>query len=199
MVMSLSFKVDGLRPLLNTFQQLPGECRTAVLIPAAKRASRTMVRSIARYTPFNKRMRKTAKPHMRDSLTSVVEDYSKTQTVVAVVGNESGQAPHAHLVEEGTKPRWTNHKTQYRRMAVRARQIIKKGKVRWVTEKQKKSIGSFIKDKRKPTWYRGRMPAYHPVARGIKACEATVGQQLKKDIESGLTRELTQFKIARGT
>lgn len=177
---------------------MPEQCRASILIPAARRAGKTIEHSIARFIPFNRRTKRKAKPHYRDAMSSVVREYQKTQSVVVLVGAESGQVPHAHLVEDGTGPRYTNHKTKYRRMSVRARQIIKNGKAKTVVEKERKSIGSFVRKNKKPTFYRGIMPAYHPVKRGIQAIQGTISQQLRNDIEMGIKRVFTESKLARG-
>ena len=197
MVMTIAFQIDGLRELVRTLDQMPAVCRSRVLVPAAERAGKTLVKAIARLTPYNmNRKRGVRAYHYRDVLNSVVRDYPKTQSVVLVVGPESGKAPHAHLVEDGTKQRFTNSKPKYMRMKVRARQIIKNGRLRWVTETEKKSIGSLERKKGKPRLNRGRMPAFHSLQRGVSSIELEVGNQLKADITSGITRELTQFRIA---
>lgn len=196
MATSVQMQIDGLKPLLRTLRQMPDIMSSRVLVPAAMRGARRIASGIRKFIPIQRRMRKPH-THYRDAVTQVVREYKNTHSVVAVIGAESGLAPHAAIVEEGTKDRWTNHKSRYRKLAVRVRPIIKAGRLRYVTEKQRQSIGSFQKKNKKPTYYRGRMPAFHPIARGVESTKSDVGTQLKADIESGIKREFTEAQIGR--
>ena len=190
---SFGLKIEGMQGLLNSFNQLPPACRDQVLLPAVRRASKTMERAIRPFIPRGHR-RKT-KPHYQDALLAVVRSYPKTQSITAIIGAESGVVPHKHLVEEGTKARWTNHKSQYKKIAVRAKQIIKRGKLKWVVDRKRQSIGSFAKKNKRPTFYRGIMPAFHSVRRGVKSCEGSVASQLKTDIQDRLGRLLASMQV----
>jgi len=197
MAIEVKFDLKGIQPLIKSLQVMPAMARTLILHSAANKAGKTIANSIRKKVPYQAKQRKPAL-HYRDVVTNVVRDYPTTDSVVAVIGAESRTAPHAHLVEEGTGPRFTNHKTQYRRMAVRARTVIKKGRAVTVVEKERKSIGSFQKKNKRPVYYRGRMPAFHPVKLGLDAVRSQVVTQLENDIRAGITREFTEAKIARG-
>jgi hypothetical protein len=199
-----TINVSGLKPLLRAIEQMPEKCRMRILQPTGVRAGRMVASAIRPLIPVQQRMRKPH-THYRDAMTSVAREYPKTQAVVVVVGPESRQAPHAHLVEFGTGPRFIGHKTQYRKTAIRVRQRIVKGQLRHVTEKERKSIGSFLKKGKKNqilfnlgSLNRGRMPAFRSMSRGISAIESRVRQQIESDIRSGITRELAEAQIARG-
>lgn len=196
MVQSISIKID-VQPLLRALQQLPEKCRVRVLVPAANKAARRIASAVRKLVPVQKKMRKPH-THYRDAVTQVVRDYPRTESIVAVIGAESGVSPHAHFVEDGTNQRWTNMRSRYRRMSIRARAIIKGGRVRFVTEQERKSIGSFLRKNKKPSFNRGRMPAFHSVAKGVKAAESAVAMELKTSIETGIKRELVEDQIARG-
>jgi hypothetical protein len=195
----------GIRQLVGALREMPAAARTRILVPAATKGARAIASSIRKFIPVQKRMSKPH-THYRDAVTQKVAEYIDRNIVTAFVGAESGIAPHAHLVEDGTGPRGTNHKTRYVRTAIRARLILKKGKLQYKTDRARKSVGSFLKSKSQASknkfslgvYFRGRMPAFHPVVRGLAAVEGQVAAQLKTDIQAGITRELTEAKLARG-
>ena len=198
--MTFQMKLEGMKPLLNALDQMPVVMRSNVIVPAVTKGAKTIEKAIAPLIPYNNKRsgRKGRHAHYRTSLMSVVRQYPLTESVVGVVGAESGRAPHSILVEDGSKPRFTNSKPTYRRIATAAKTVIKHGKLFTKVVKQRKSIGSVIRKKNKPQHYRGVMPAFHPVARGVRASQATVQSQLVADITSGITRELTAAKLQRG-
>lgn len=203
MAVAVSFDLTGIKPLLRSLQSMPEIVRTRVLMPAAARAGKTLERSIANLIPVQKfsgrfGRKKKGKSHYRNVMTNVVREYKSNGSVVVVVGAESGTAPHAILVEKGTVQRFTNSKTKYQRVAVRAKTIIKNGKAKVVVEKSKQSVGSFGKKNKLPRLNRGRMPAFRPIQRGVDAAKATVASQLASDISRNITAELTAAKLSRG-
>ncbi len=203
MATAVSLNITGLQPLLRSLDQLPDAMRMRVLLPAAKNAGQIIERAIAPLIPVQRftgrRGRKAkGKMHYRNAMTHAVRDYPATSSVVTIVGAESGKAPHAHLVEDGTAPRFTNHKTRYKRVAVGQRWVIKNGKAKQVDDRQRVSDGSHAKKNKRKANYRGQMPAFKPVARGVAACQSSVASRLKSDITTGITSELTAAKLSRG-
>lgn len=188
---SVSLDISGIKPLLRALDQMPEACHKVVLIPAAQKAGLTLSKSIS---SLIKKTKKTKPYHYKTSVTSVVRDYEKSHSVVLIVGAASRQAPHAHLVEDGTKQRFTNSRPKYRRTAIEAKLTVHKGRLVHRTNYAKKSIGSFIKNKKRPQLNRGIMPATHPVEIGVKAVTAAVAVNLKKDIELGITTMVQNYR-----
>lgn len=198
--MTFEMKLTGMQPLLRALDQMPVVMRARVVVPAVTKGIKTIERTIRPLIPFNRRRqgRKGRHAHYQTSLTSVVRDYPLTESVVGVVGAESGKIPHAVLVEDGTRQRFTNSKAVYRRLPTGVRTVIKNGQPRTKVVRRKQSIGSVQRRKNKPQRNRGVMPAFHPMKRGLDSSESTVRSNLEADIRSGITRELTASKLARG-
>ena len=202
--MTFGMTITGLKELKRALDQMPLAMRIRVIVPAVTRGIKKVEWAIAPLIPVQQsgvklrsRMakRRRQSDHYRNVLTSVVREYPATDAVIGVVGAESGRAPHSILVEKGTRPRFTNSKPTYRMMAVRTKTIIKNGRIVTKSVRERQSTGSTIRRKNKPQHYRGIMPAFHPVERGVKASEAGVMTQLAEDLRSGITRELTAAKL----
>ncbi|NBW09971.1 MAG: hypothetical protein EBR82_18290 [Caulobacteraceae bacterium] len=203
--MTFQMTLTGMKPLVNALRQLPFAMQVRVIVPAVTKGAKTIERAIAPLIPVNsKKMRRNGlgklrhSGHYRNMLTSVVRQYPATDSVVGVIGAESGKAPHSILVESGTRQRFTNSKPTYRRMATSVKTVIKNGRPVTKVVRQKQSTGSVIRRKNKPQHNRGIMPAFHPVQRGVAAAASGIGTQLAADIASGITRELTAAKLGGG-
>ena len=210
MAIAVEFDLTGIKPLLRTLQQMPNVVRRRVLLPAAERAGEVLELSIASFIPVNRKPKKKNAGHYRYNLTSVIRDYEATKSVVVLVGAESGTAPHAHFLEDGTQQRFTNHKTKYKLQVVGVRYSISRGEAIVRTSKEKRSQGSFLKTKNqqasgkivngKTKWKtpkamnRGVMPATHPVQRGVNNAQSKLTAQLKNDITRGLQEEIQRMQ-----
>ena len=198
MAIAVEFDLTGVKTLLRALQSMPDVMRSRILVPAATNAGRKLERSIAGYIPVQQRGKKRGKGHYRDWMTNVVREYKGTQSVVVVVGAESGKAPHAVLVEKGTAERFTNAKTRYRKTGTKTITRIKKGRVVQQNVRDKVSVGSQLKRNRKASYNRGRMPAFHPVWRGVDSARGAITAGLITDITRGITAEFTASKLQRG-
>ena len=117
---------------------------------------------------------------------------------VNIVGGQTGPKCHNrinHLVELGTKRRFTNSKTIYRRVregvVTRSRPVrTASGGYRTIKEKvarvRLRSIESVEKKRGKPRLNRGIMPAFHQLARAV--AETSVEQIYETEIRAGLQR-----------
>ena len=198
MAIAVEFDLTGVKPLLRALQAMPGAMRSRILVPAAHKAGRTLERAISGHIPVQQRGKKRGKGHYRDWMTNVVREYKGTQSVVVVVGAESGKAPHAVLVEKGTQQRFTNAKTRYRKTGTKTITRIKKGRIVRQNVRDKVSVGSQLKRNKKPSYNRGRMPAFHPVWRGVESARGAITTGLISDISRGITAEFTASKLKRG-
>ncbi len=197
----VKLSLSGMDDLRRALQQMPGAVRTRILLPAAKNAIRTIYKTAEGLIPVSahRKQRKGNLGHYRNNLTYVVREYPNSESVIAIVGAESGTAPHATLVEHGTRPRFTNSKPQYQRTATGVKTVVKRGQAVTKVVYQRKSIGSKQKRKKSPQLYRGVMPAFHPIKRGIDNSASAVATGLRNDIQAGITRELTAAKLQRGS
>ncbi len=203
---AVTLTLDGMKPLIRSLQAMPVVMRTRIVVPALGKSINTVRAAILPLIPVNQstRVRRNGlgkirpRIHYRDALTSVVREYPTTGIVVALTGAESGKAPHAHLIEDGTKQRFTNSKPIYGKMAVGVKTVLKGGKLVTRSVRQKKSTGSRLKRKNAAQLNRGRMPAFHPVERGVANATSTVRTELAASIASGITREFTAAKLSRG-
>jgi hypothetical protein len=136
-----------------------------------------------------------SKPHYQDVLGYKVKTYKGA--VASIVGPKSAQAPHAHLVEDGTQQRFTKRTSQYRsvgtkRVATRRTYVTANGKTRsrkvYVNRSVKKSIGSFV-DVRKAgiSKNRGRMPAYRPLWKAFSAVKPIVKLLIRDEMRASIS------------
>lgn len=199
--------ITGLKPLQRALQNMPVAMRTRVLVPAATKSIKVAEQAIMALIPVQKggvrlrgyqAKRRRAFDHYRNMMTSAVRQYPQTGSVVALTGAESGTAPHAHLVERGTQPRFTNSRTIYGRVATGTKTVIKNGRLVTRSVRARQAVGSRKKRKNGAQFFRGIMPAFHPVQRGMDAASATISSMLQSDIAAGITRELTGAKLQRG-
>ena len=202
--MTVKLEIKGMDKLLSSLRNLPDVMQRRVILPAIAKAAKTVEQAIRPLVPMNNKSRmrrgKSGKlrinGHYRDNVTSVVRDYAST--AVAVIGPASGKAPHAHLVEKGTAVRYTNSKTRYTKEAIGTKQVRKKGNLQTVSVWKKVSAGSFKKKNKKPQAYRGRMPAFHSVERGVSASSSAVASQLAADVTSGIANQISIENLLRG-
>ncbi len=156
-----------------------------------RKAAKVLQESIEKNTP-----RQSGKParvkdtrHMQDTVRIKQKTYrgrKSAPTTVMIVGYASPQVRHAHLVSDGTKPRWTKHSTQYResgRVAIKGRNGVRFKRVR-------RSVGSFRDaNKQGVPHYTGVMPAFRPVQKALRqtrlALASAIGKELKAELGRG--------------
>jgi len=195
---TVSLSLEGVEPTIRALRAMPEAMQKRILVPVVQKAAKLVERSIATLIPVNRGKRRRAKDHYRNVMTSVVRSYPADGNVIAVIGPESKMAPHAHLVEEGTAVRQTNSKPVYKKVAVGVKVKLKNGKPVRKAIYARVAAGSKMRKQNKPQRNRGRMPAYHPVARGSANASSAVQTLLVSGIRNGITQELTAAKLARG-
>lgn len=100
-------RVTGIKPLLKRLRQLPDRAQRRVLRPAVTKASTPIVKAARRLAPKGTGLTPSGRdrPHLGKTITKTrAKLYHKTGTVMVVIGPEKGQAPHSHLVHDGTQP-----------------------------------------------------------------------------------------------
>lgn len=130
------------------------------------------------------------KRHMADTVNYKVKTYSggKRKRVFGMVGYESPQVHHAHLVEYGTAPRYTKHSTEYERVLANRKVKYKRGGYRY-RKTQKRSIGSFRDPKKRgPVLYRGIMPAFRPVQRTMSQTKGVIDNSIYDEMAAELKK-----------
>lgn len=193
-------QMHGVQEMQKVLQSIPARMRRNVLVPAMTRAGQTLAARIRKLVPVQqgkKRKRNRANLHYRDTVTQKIVDFAKSGNVVALAGAASTTAPHATLVEGGTVQRFTNSKTIYRRVAVGVRKVLKGGKLVTKADKKRVSVGSKLRDKKKPQLNRGAMPAFKPIAAGSAQSQSDIAAQLARDIRAGIAQEFAVAKMLR--
>jgi len=195
-IASMSFGQSA-RSLAIRFKELPAKLQSGGMRRASTKAAKALVNNARPRIPraAKKNRPYAGKPHYQDVLGSKVKKYK--EAVIAVVGPKSAQAPHAHLVEDGTQQRFTGTTTRYRsvgtkRVATRRKYTTSTGKIRtrkvYVSRSVKKSIGSFV-DVRKSgvSQSRGRMPAFRPLRKAFAAVKPIVKLIIRDEMRASIS------------
>lgn len=211
----MSFKIDfnfsgsAMYQIQAVLKVLPKRLRNGAMRSAGRKAAEVVKRTIRPLVPRSKKNYRVQGPfqradtgrggymHLRDGVISVVRTYR--DAVFMAVGPRSGaKLFHAHLVEFGTRDRYTRHtsryrdvgtkriKTRYKALSASGHPISKPG---YKTKRIRRSIGSFL-DERKaakgPVQRRGRMPASLYMSRGWAAAEPRVYQVIQTELTNAL-------------
>jgi HK97 gp10 family phage protein len=100
-------RIEGLKPLLKRLKQLPDRAHRRVLRAAVTKAATPIVKAARKLAPQGTGLSASgeARPHLGRTITKTRAKLSpRTGNIVVVLGPEKDQAPHDHLVHEGTKP-----------------------------------------------------------------------------------------------
>lgn len=194
---SISFGQSA-RSLATMFKGLPDKLQNGGMRRATTKAAKAVVNNVKPRIPRSakKNERYAGKPHYQDVMSYKVKKYK--DAAIAVAGPKSGQAPHAHLVEEGTQERFTKRTTQYRTVGTRRTSVVQKytradGKVRsrkvFVSSRVRRSIGSFV-DVRKDgvSQSRGRMPAFKPQQKGFAAVKPIIKILIRDEMRASISK-----------
>lgn len=108
----LKLRITGWKEIERALRQLPPKLERRTMSEAMRTAG----------TPIKQAMRSALRGHkrtgdLRRSITSRVRRYGKGY-VVGVYGPSWPLGAHAHLLERGTKERWTKHRAYRGRMPV---------------------------------------------------------------------------------
>jgi len=175
-VLDVKFRITGVNHVKYALTTLPEKIQRRVLRGAVTKATRLLVRAVKEETPqgkprvWNKKRLKGGA--LKKSIHSKVKTYTKTNTVVGIVGPRYKGAPHAHLVHEGTVERWRDVKTRntvFSRLFRRLK-IQKKGK-----------------------HYLGRVKPNRYVTRGLAKNQASYLSRLQSEIALGVQREASKL------
>jgi len=189
---------EGLVPLIQELRKLDQKLANKTLKAAGKKASQLIETSLKRNTPKAKKKNKQYRgsPHLRDTMRTRSRSYNRGRAIVFLIGPESGKSPHAHLVERGTRRRFTGHSTVYQKTRTgnkvfrRVAFTTKTGKQRTkrilVDESKKKSTGSFRDPNKGGVRNRGIMPAFRMVERTNRETRQGVLRIIRKDIEAAI-------------
>ena len=104
---TVSVHVDGIRGVLRALEKLPEAYRNRAVRPALLKATTPILKAAKRLAPLGSGKKPGGQPrdHLRKTLAKVgPKAYGKFKTLVVVIGPKAKQAPHSHLVHDGTKP-----------------------------------------------------------------------------------------------
>ncbi len=206
MTFCTDFKIEGgdLAGIQQVLRVLPKRLRNGAMRRAGKQAADIVRRNVQPLVPMSKHNPNEYGPfqndaknrylHLRHGIVSKVKTY--TNAVFVVVGpRTNAKLFHAHLIEFGTRPRYTRHTSRYQKVGEKRIKTKSGGKVGYRTKRIRKSIGSFLDErklKRGPVRFTGVGPAHHYMSRGWAQARpgviATIETELRKALAtSGVT------------
>lgn len=103
----VSVHIFGIQPLMDALQLLPGAAQRRVMRTAVTKAATPILKAAKRLAPKGAGLKPggAKRDHLRKTLAKVgPKIYTATGTLVMVIGPKKKQAPHSHLVHDGTKP-----------------------------------------------------------------------------------------------
>lgn len=192
--------LEGADELKAVLAEVPDRVQNRVFRFAGRKVSKAVADRERTLTPrrriYDRSFIGPRGDHLADRVTSVQRVYRASNTTVNIVGPMSGgQGRIAHLVEDGTAQRATNHKTKYKTLngglVWRNKKVrTASGGYRTVREQvrktTRKSIGSFHTGG--VALNRGRMPAFHPLAKAV--AQTPVNDIFETELRKGLQRIL---------
>ena len=99
-------RVTGLKPLLKALKVLPEKAEKKVLKSAVSKAATPVVKFAKKLVRLGDGLNPdgTQREHLRNTITKTSAKIYKNGTVMVVAGPKAKAAPHAFLVDLGTKP-----------------------------------------------------------------------------------------------
>ncbi len=160
----------GFDELDKMFRNLPAKVTKNVQRKAVRAGASVLLKE------YRRNVKKLGKVTgtLRRSLAKKVKTYRRTATVVGIIGPKSRAAPHAHLVEFGTKPRYRGKKRKGERM----RRVFRAVRIggRW--------------------GYTGSMPAFAPLRRAFYSTLSKVKHTMRKKLADGIKAEALKLRKA---
>lgn len=103
---TIDVKVAGIKTLMKALKQLPVKSQRRVVKSAVSKASTPIVKMAKKLTPLGDGLKPdgTKREHLRKTITKTAAKVYKNGAVVVTIGPKAKAAPHAHLVDLGTKP-----------------------------------------------------------------------------------------------
>lgn len=182
--------------LQNTLRGLPARVEKTVMRGAVRKAAVIIRDAVRARVPVGK-SKQSVLPHLRDTVDIKKREYKsgKNGKVIysaigyrtEVWGGARRVKPNAHLVEYGTAPRFTGHKSDYTQVGT------KKIKTRkgWVFKRIRKSIGSEAIAGRRQR-YTGIMPAYRPTTSAYSSVANQARQAMIAEVRAGMNKALSR-------
>lgn len=107
--MASRFRVRGMKRLRKKLKQLPDKLARKVIRKAVTAAGTPVVkqaRQLMKNLPHSTGLTPTGatRKRLHRTLTKKTRTYKRSQTIVGIIGPRAKEAPHASLVESGTRP-----------------------------------------------------------------------------------------------
>lgn len=190
MTFKLAFELPtaGMAKIQTMLKVLPKRVRNGAMRKAGKEAAAIVRRNVQPLVPMSGERDDKSYIHLRQGIISKVKTYKNT--VFVAVGPRSGaKLFHAHLIEFGTKPRYTRHTSRYDTVGTKRIKTRVNGKLQYRNKRIRKSAGSFLdpnKAKKGSVRYTGVGPAYHYMSRGWSQSEAGVVATIETELRKAL-------------
>lgn len=190
MTFKLAFELPtaGMAQIQTMLKVLPKRIRNGAMRKAGKEAAAIVRRNVQPLVPQSGNRDEKSYMHLRQGIISKVKTYKNS--VFVVVGPRSGaKLFHAHLIEFGTKPRYTRHTSKYQTIGTKRIKTRVNGKIQYRSKQIRRSTGSFLdqnKAKKGSVRFTGVGPAYNYMSRGWAKCEAGVVATIETELRKAL-------------
>lgn len=177
--------IQGQQQLIEQLKAFGPRVVKRVLNNAGKRASKIVADKAKQLTPRAKKKNKqyANRPHLQDTMTVVSKTYRGALTVF-VIGPRAGVSPHKHLVEKGTKHRFTGQRTVYSDVGSK---LVKTRGGGYRTKRIRKGTGTRLTGGIRIN--RGVMPAFWFMRRAWAATRMAAQREIEATIRRGIARE----------
>lgn len=178
--------IDGQEELRRILSSLGERVTKRVLNNAGKRAAKMVADKATQLTPRAKKKNKryANRPHLQDTMTVVSKTYRGALTVF-VIGPRAGVSPHKHLVEKGTKQRFTGQRTVYSDVGSK---LVKTKGGGYRTKRIRKGTGTRLTGGIRIN--RGVMPAAWFMRRAWTATKGAAKADIENAIRRGIASEM---------
>jgi len=173
--MSGDIKLTGAKDLYQRLIAIDGDIRERIVLLAMRKAVTVVEAAVFSRVPVQRHARYRAKRrHLKNAIVHKI--VSDGVGVIGLIGPQARKAPHARIVESGSRRRQTNSKPVYAKRVING-----------VTKRV--SIGSRQKKDGKARLNRGQMPAFHYMRDGFNASSANALQIMTSTITAELAKE----------
>ena len=106
MAQKVHCKIEGIEKVQKRLREFPQKVQRRVLRKGVNKATTPVLQTARRLAPLGDGLRPDGSPrdHLRKTLAKKLKTYTRTGAVVGIVGPKAKAAPHAKLVEGGTRP-----------------------------------------------------------------------------------------------
>lgn len=97
--------LEGLEEVVKRLGELPDRAKRHAVRPAINKAATPVVKAARKFAPSGTGVssRSASRAPLKRTIVKKTKTYKKSGTIVAIIGPKKYEAPHSHLVHDGTK------------------------------------------------------------------------------------------------